>query len=303
MTDDSQVCVITPSFNQGRFIERTIESVLTQKVDALDYVVMDGGSDDQTVEVLRSFQDRLRWVSEPDRGQTHAVNKGLVATGAGIIGWLNSDDVYFPGALETIRTFFDNNPEVDLVYGQAHHIGEDDEFLENYPTEPWDAERLSETCFLCQPATFFRRRLVERIGPLDETLQFCMDYEFWLRASQAGARFGFIEQPLAGSRLYATNKTLGQRVAVHSEMNRMFRRTLGVVPDRWLSNYAHAVLEARGWTHARHPLTFSVAVSVLCWSSALRWNRRISPALRRTTVGWIRGNVAAAWERRRSSRS
>ncbi len=300
LTMSNRLCVITPSFNQGRFIERTLQSVLDQGIADLDYVVVDGASTDETVEVLQRYGDHVRWVSEPDRGQAHAVNKGLTQTEADIVCWLNSDDVYLPGALSAVQHYFDTHPDVDVLYGGAHHIDEEGGFIEDYPTEPFDAQRLTETCFLCQPATFFRRRLVAQMGPLDERLQFCMDYEYWLRANRVGARFAFLDQPLAGSRLYATNKTLGQRVAVHAEMNRMFRRTLDRVPDRWLSNHAHAVLEARGLTHARRPLTFAIAVSLLCWANALRWNRSISRAMWHETQGWIRGNWAAFRAKRRS---
>jgi glycosyltransferase involved in cell wall biosynthesis len=293
------VCVITPSYNQGEFIERTVRSVLDQGIDGLDYLVVDGASTDSTLDVLRRYEGRLRWISEPDEGQTDAVNKGLAATDAEVIGWLNSDDVYYPGALATVRRYFAEHPEVDLVYGRADHIDEHDAVLEPYNSEPWDAERLKEVCFLCQPATFFRRRVVERHGPLDPRLEFCMDYEYWLRLSRGGARFAYLEKPLAGSRLYAANKTLGQRVAVHREINDMLKRTLGAVPDLWLSNYAHAVLQVRGMAYDTTPLRFAVAVSVLCWVAALRWNRGISVDLRKLTWGWIRSNAAAWWAKRR----
>ncbi|MEE8525083.1 MAG: glycosyltransferase family 2 protein [Thermoanaerobaculia bacterium] len=305
MVDGSQgksdVCVITPSYNQGGFIERTIRSVLDQDVEGLDYLVVDGGSADGTVDVLCRFEDRLRWISEPDDGQADAVNKGLAATGAEIIGWLNSDDVYYPGALTSVRHYFAEHPEIDVVYGQADHIDEHDAVLETYYSESWDAERLKDVCFICQPATFFRRRVVERFGPLDPRLQFCMDYEYWLRLSRDGARFAYLDRPLAGSRLYESNKTLGQRVAVHREINDMLKNTFGAVPDRWLSNYSHAVLQVRGMSHEKTPLRFAFAVSALCWLNAWRWNRKISRDLWQTTSGWIRGN-AAAWRAKRTGR-
>jgi glycosyltransferase involved in cell wall biosynthesis len=182
-----KISVVTPSFNQGRFIERTIRSVLDQGYPALEYWVFDGGSTDETVAILQRYTDELRWMSEKDRGQSDAVNKGLRASSGEIIGWLNSDDVYYPETLAAVAARFRAEPEIDLVYGAANHIDEADKVIEAYPTEPWSTPRLSETYFLCQPAVFLRRSALERWGYLDDTPRYCMDYEYWLRLARAPA--------------------------------------------------------------------------------------------------------------------
>jgi len=282
-----KVSVITPSFNQGRFIERTIASVAAQALPELEHLVMDGGSTDETLSVLARHGATVRWVSEPDRGQTDALNKGIRASGGEIIGWLNSDDVYYPGALARVLEVFRTHPEADVVYGMADHIDTDDRAFEAYPTEPWNQERLRETCFICQPALFFRRRVVERYGLPDESLHYCMDYEYWLRLGKGGARFLYLEEKLAGSRLYADNKTLGARVAVHREINDMMRRLLGRVPDRWIFNYAHAVVESRV-DRARSPRRFVLCLILHSVAAALRWNRGLGAAMRRVLARWGR---------------
>ena len=266
-----KVSIVTPSFEQGRFIERTLQSVALQTGAEIEHVVFDGGSRDETVDILKSWTGRIKWWSEPDRGQTHAVNKGIDATDGEIIGWLNSDDIYYPSAVARVVEFFAANPDVDDVYGLADHIDEDDRSFEDYPTEDWDFERLKSTCFICQPAAFFRRSVPARYGMLDEDLRYCMDYEFWLRLGKAGARFAHIEQKLAGSRLYATNKTLGSRVAVHSEINDVMKRLFGRVPDRWIWNYAAAVTEAE-FSRENDKMRYGIHLLAAAVKAAIRWN-------------------------------
>lgn len=239
-----KVSVVTPSYNQGRFLARTLASVAAQQGVEHDHVVFDAASTDETLEVLRAAGPSVRWVSEKDRGQAHAVNKGIAASDGEIIGWLNSDDLYYPGALAAVVDYFERHPDVDVVYGEADHVDLDDRAFEAYPTEDWDFEALTQRSFICQPAAFFRRSTVERFGPLDDSLQYAMDYELWLRWGKAGARFARIPAKLAGSRLYADNKTLGARVKVHAEINDMLGATLGRVPERWLFNYAYAKVDS-----------------------------------------------------------
>ena len=232
----------------------------------------------------------MRWVSEKDKGQADAINKGIQATDGEIIVWLNSDDIYYPGAVARVVDFFEQNPEVDVVYGRADHIDVDDHAFEQYPTEPWDFERLKETCFICQPALFFRRRVVEAYGLLDQSLHYCMDYEYWLRLGKAGVRFAYLSEKLAGSRLYADNKTLGSKVKVHREINDMFKKMFGRVPDRWLFNYAHVVVEDRLGGRKRSALIV-LEIGVRSLFAALWWNRKVSAHMANFVVQWGRSTL------------
>ena len=284
-----KVSIITPSYNQGQFIERTLQSVAIQQAPGfeIEHVVFDGGSTDNTVEVLKNFNPPVRWVSKKDKGQTDAVNQGIRATDGEIIGWLNSDDIYYPGAVAKVVAYFAAHPEVDVVYGMADHIDLQDRAFEAYPSEPWDFERLKFTCFICQPALFFRRRVVAQHGLLDESLNFCMDYEYWLRLGKVAVRFGYLEEKLAGSRLYADNKTLGSRVKVHREINDMFKKQFGKVPDRWLFNYAYAVVDERQASSTCTPWKKTLRLGWGSLMAALRWNHGVTRAMRHTLFSWL----------------
>jgi glycosyltransferase involved in cell wall biosynthesis len=282
-----KLSVVTPSFNQGQYIERTLRSVASQSGVPIEHVVFDGGSSDTTVEILERFAPAVRWVSERDEGQADAVNRGIRATDGEIIGWLNSDDIYYPGAVARVLAFLEANPDVDVVYGMADHIDVQDSAFEPYPTEAWNLDRLKDICFICQPAAFFRRRVVEKHGLLDQTLNFCMDYEYWLRLGKAGVRFAYLEQKLAGSRLYAGNKTLGGRIDFHREINDMHLKLFGRVPDRWLYNYAHAVVESQT-SRSLRPRWFTGKLLVSSLSAALHWNGRVSMDMARCLGHWAR---------------
>lgn len=291
-----KVSIVTPSYHQGRFIERTLQSVASQEgADVeVEHLVCDGGSTDGTVDILRNFSPPVRWVSERDEGQTHAINKGIRAASGEIIGWLNSDDIYYPGAIARVVDYFTAHPAVDIAYGMADHIDVEDKAFEAYPTEPWNFTRLQETCYICQPALFFRRRIVEVHGFLDESLDYCMDYEYWLRLGKAGVLFGYMEEKLAGSRLYADNKTLGAQMKVHKEINDMFGRLFGKVPDQWLFNYAHAVVRGKKVDRTRHPRLFVALLAASAIVSALWWNGYVSKNMGYRLFEWCRMGLMRA---------
>ena len=231
------ITVVTPSFNQAKFIGKTIESVLHQGYPNLEYIVVDGGSSDGTQDILRRYGDRVRWISERDRGQADAVNKGVALGRGDIIGWLNSDDLFVPGALHRAARVFAASPDVGVVYGDADHILEDGARYGPYPTSPFDHRRLAETCFICQPAAFIRRRAFDDVGGVDADLQFCMDYDLWIRLGRRH-RFVYLGEVLAQSRLHDRAKTLASRRAVIEEIMATVKRHYGVVPFEWVHEYA-----------------------------------------------------------------
>ncbi|PSB17993.1 glycosyltransferase [Phormidesmis priestleyi ULC007] len=285
--------VITPSYSQGRFIERTIQSVLKQDAD-IEYVICDGGSKDETVEILKRYEDRLRWVSEPDRGQSDAVNKGLAMTKGEIIAWINSDDVYYSGAFRQVQAVFEAHPEVEIIYGNADYIDEYDRLIEPYPTEAWNYKRLTRVCYLCQPAVFFRRSLVEKYGNLDVALDYCMDYELWLRYGKH-IKFYYLPKKLAASRLYKTNKTLGQRLAVCTEINDMLRREIGIVPSHWIFCYSHVKLDQTlklDRTQPEQERQFINELVKISFWSYWHWKSLISPkAITKIFLWWVAANA------------
>jgi len=291
------ISVVIPSYNQGRFIGRTLESVFSQNVPDMDVVVMDGGSSDETVSILESYGDRLRFVSEPDKGQADAVNKGIKATDGDVIAWINSDDVHYPGAYAAVIEYFERHPDVDVLYGLADHIDVDDKVIEEYPTESFSFERLKDVCFICQPAAFFRRRAVKRFGALDASLQYSLDYEFWLRLAKGGARFAFMRRKLAGSRFYADTKTLGARLKVHEDICVMMRKTFGRTPERWVFNHAHVVV-AEKWGLKPGSFFFTPAVCLASWRASLRFNGNIPPSVWRRTLSWLTRGLVREEKRR-----
>lgn len=228
--------VITPSFCQGSFIERTIESVLSQNIEDMEYIICDGGSDDETIEILKKYGEKVRWLSEKDQGQADAVNKGILMTTGDIIAWINSDDIYYPTTFQVVKDIFAQYPEIELIYGDADHIDEYDHMIEPYPTKPWNYQNLLETCYICQPAVFFKRSLIEKFGLLDISLNYCMDYELWLRYGKH-ISFHYLPKKLAASRLYPTNKTLSQRVYVYKEIIQMLYHKFGFVSHKWVLGY------------------------------------------------------------------
>jgi len=244
--------ISVPSYNQGQFLPYTIDSIVEQSHRDVEIIVHDGGSTDKSVEILKRYkryEPCITWSSERDRGQTDAINKGLNAATGEIFAYLNSDDIYFPGALETVNAYFEQNPDCEILYGDAHHIKADGSFLEAYPTQEWDYSKLFQTCYFCQPAVFWKRGLFDKYGTFDERLHYAMDYDYWLRVGAHVKPHYLKGKVLAGSRLHEDTKTLSQRVAVHHEILQVVRRHARNESDTyaWLNNLASVKVQTMNW--------------------------------------------------------
>lgn len=282
------VTLVTPSFNQGRFIKETIESILSQNYTPIEYMVIDGGSTDETLEILKSYRNRFYWISEKDQGQSNAINKGWRRARGEILAWLNSDDIYLPGAISKAVFFLKSHPEAGAVYGEGYHIEEDGRIIERYPTEPYNRQRLAETCYICQPTVFIRRAVLEEVGFLDENLQYCMDYDLWFRIVKKYA-FGYVPEYLACTRFYRESKTLGQRVKVHKEILRVVHRHNQLVPPSWIYGYGHAFLER--YLDRSKPLGnffFIIGLIGLSMSKFLEYNHRVPFSEYQRWWEWLR---------------
>ncbi|MFO0986479.1 MAG: glycosyltransferase [Alphaproteobacteria bacterium] len=243
MLDRPLVSIVTPSFNQGRFLRRTIDSVLNQTYGNIEYLVVDGGSTDDSKAILESYGDRLRWVSEPDGGQTNAINKGFARARGEIRAYLNSDDTLLPDAVEQAVAFFRRNPDCDLVYGEGIYIDEHDRIVGTYDTAEYSFERLMWDCCVCQPAAFWRRGVADRIGPFDERLHYAMDYDYWLRIGRAGGRIVHMRRPLANSRVHRDTKTQSRRAEIFAEIFDVCFRHGGYVSHNYFLGLWHERLE------------------------------------------------------------
>jgi glycosyltransferase involved in cell wall biosynthesis len=279
MQEPPLVSIVTPSYNQGRFIEETILSVLNQDYPRIEYIIMDGGSTDETLDILRKYTGRLTWYSEKDKGQSDAINKGLRLAKGEILAYLNSDDTYLPGAISrAVRYLTAKNPDSPLVYGEGYNITAEGTIIERYPTEPFDFHHLAETCFICQPTTFWKRDVMETIGLFDENLHYAMDYEYWIRVAKQYGTLGYLNEYLANSRVYPETKTLSKRFEAHAEILNVIRTHYGEgnIPSTWIYAYAHHYMDRLVSRQTRPKnIFFMLGMTVVAALKFLQYNHTI----------------------------
>lgn len=253
--------IVTPSYNQGNFLAETIESVISQAGDyRIDYIIVDGGSIDNSVDIIIHYDNLLkkgewpikcrgityRWICEKDAGQADALIKGFRMAEGTVLAWLNSDDIYLPGALQSANTFFHEHPDTGLLYGDAHYCDTAASIIGRYRTEEYDFDKLAWFNFICQPATFFRKDAFDAVGGLDRTLQFAMDLDLWIRI---GKRFPcrYLPQLLSLYRLHETSKTVRDETLFDNseEALRMAMKYFGWAPLTRVYNSCNCYCRAR----------------------------------------------------------
>ncbi|MEM8758228.1 MAG: FkbM family methyltransferase, partial [Planctomycetota bacterium] len=237
--------IVTPSYNQASYIEAMLASVAEQSVTPVEHLILDGGSSDGSRERIEAYaegRDHVSAVFEPDDGQVDAINAGLARCTADVLTWLNTDDIYTdPDVLRAVQDEFARRPELDVVYARGRFIDADGEFLRNVYVNP-DPDALegdlAHSIGILQPAAFFRRRVFERFGPLDTSIQYSFDYEYWARIACGGARFGFLDRYLVDATLHDESKTGGQRGRQYLELAIAARKHYGFTARRWLHRWA-----------------------------------------------------------------
>jgi len=223
------VSILTPSFNQARYLETTIQSVLSQDYPRLEYIIVDGGSTDGSVGIIKKYSDRLAWwVSEKDRGQTDAINKGFARATGGIFAWINSDDTYEPRAVGQAVKYLTEHPEVGMVYADCNYINEDGRAIGRFPAAQTDLPRLRRGyVHIPQQTMFFRADLWKQVGPLDPSFYFAMDYDLWTRIAARSELKYLAGQVWANFRIHTSGKTIAADDRCWPEMLRVHYRDGG----------------------------------------------------------------------------
>ena len=204
-----KVSIITPSYNQGQFLEASIRSVLEQDYSNIEYIVVDGGSKDNSVEIIQNYQDRLAWwVSEKDKGHADALNKGFARASGDILAWLNSDDIYFPSAVSEAVEILTRNPRVGMVYGDADLIDDAGATVGQFASKQTSYQQmLRGSVHIPQATTFFRADLWRQVGPLDLSLFFSFDYDLWVKFAKA-SQILYVPKKWARFRIHGAGKTI-----------------------------------------------------------------------------------------------
>ena len=246
------VSIITPSFNQAHYLEETIRSVLSQDYPRLEYMIVDGGSTDGTVEIIKEYEQKLAWwVSEKDQGQTDAINKGFARASGEILAWINSDDTYEPSAVSAAVKYLQEHPDVGMVYGDCNFINEAGRVIGKFNSAQTNYRLLRQGyAHIPQQTMFFRADLWKQVGPLDPSFYFAMDYDLWTRVA-ARTEIKYITQTWANFRLHTYGKTIMADDRCWPEMIRVHYRDGGSFFSTIVAKYYIRKLIAPLWNWRR----------------------------------------------------
>jgi glycosyltransferase involved in cell wall biosynthesis len=233
------VSIVTPSFNQAAYLEETIRSVLGQDYPRIEYIVMDGGSTDGSVDVIKKYEDRITfWVSEQDRGQTDAINKGFNRAKGDILAWINSDDTYHPKAVGEAVEFLMNNPEAAMVYADCNFIDEQGRAIGKFASQQTDYKKLRRGyVHIPQQTMFFRAKYWKEVGPLDPSFYFAMDYDLWVRIAARAPICYLPGKTWANFRIHTSSKTNVNDERGWQEMLRVHYRDGGSIFSLIVAKY------------------------------------------------------------------
>jgi glycosyltransferase involved in cell wall biosynthesis len=222
------VSIVTPSYNQAQYLERAIRSVFGQDYPRLEYLVVDGGSSDGSVEIIQEHEQEIDgWISEPDKGHADALNKGFARAEGDILAWLNSDDLYYPGAVSEAVAYLVAHPEVGMVYADADYIDSEGRVIGQFPAAQTDYQRMRRGyVHIPQATTFFRREIWDRVGPLDLSLFFAFDYDLWVKIASV-SEVKYLPRKWAGFRLHEEGKSLYSAAQCWPDMIEVHRRLGG----------------------------------------------------------------------------
>jgi len=248
--DKPLVSIVTPCYNHARFLEAAIRSVLEQNYPRIEYILVDGGSMDGSVDLIKKYSDRLAWwVSEKDRGQTDAINKGFARATGDILAWINSDDTYEPGAVTAAVNYLQTHPEAGMVYADCNYINEDGRVIGKFPAAQTDLSRLrTGYVHIPQQTMFFRAELWKKLGPLDPSFYFAMDYDLWTRIAQHVELKYLAGQTWANFRIHTSGKTIAADDRCWPEMIRVHYRDGGTFFSPIVAKYYIRKLVAPLWS-------------------------------------------------------
>lgn len=265
----------------ARYLTQTIESVILQDYPRVEHIVMDGGSTDETSQILDGYRGRLQCFTGKDKGPSDAAHRGFQKASGEIFVWLNADDVFLPGAVRTAAQYLAAHPEVDVVYGEGNWIDENGHVISRYPTLPFDSKVLERDCFICQPAAYIRASSYRQCG-LDPDVNRSFDYDLWIRMAKRGFHFASIPQYLAGSRMHRGAKTIYEREDVFQASMCLLQRHYGYVPFSWVFGYTAYHIDGRDQFFR------PIRPSLRKYLAALPMGLRLNPSRRVRFVGeWL----------------